>query len=64
MPRSSAACTARSGLLAALLANRCSAQLIGMQPRPIAPTSSAAAPIVLRSTWSVPLLRSLAGTPN
>ncbi len=59
-PRSSAACTARSDS-----APRCReveyAQLIGMHPSPTAPTSSAAAPIVLRSTWPYP---PSPGTPN
>ncbi len=50
---SSAACTVRSDA-----SPRCRepvyAQLIGMQPSPTAPTSSAPAPIVLRSTWPYP----------
>lgn len=51
LPRSSARCTVRIDS-----SPRCRdpvyAQLIGMHPSPTAPTSSVAAPIVLRSTWS------------
>ncbi len=50
-PRSSARCTALSEV-----SPRCRdplyAQLIGMHPSPTAPTASAPAPIVLRSTCS------------
>ncbi|GGZ77558.1 hypothetical protein GCM10010389_14150 [Streptomyces echinoruber] len=59
-PRSSARCTALSDS-----SPRCRevlyAQLIGMHPSPTAPTESAAAPIVLRSTCSLP---SLSSHPN
>ncbi|GAA2362470.1 hypothetical protein GCM10010246_61930 [Streptomyces cuspidosporus] len=52
-PASSAACTARSEP-SPLRWEAVYAQLMGMHPRPIAPTSSVAAPILLRSTWPDP----------
>ncbi|GAA1667373.1 hypothetical protein GCM10009680_03630 [Streptomyces yatensis] len=48
-PESSAVCTARTEV-SPLRCEAVYAQLIGMHPRPIAPTSSAAAPIFLRFT--------------
>ncbi|GGR35825.1 hypothetical protein GCM10010219_45890 [Streptomyces netropsis] len=48
-PASSAACTVRRAP-SPLCWEAVYAQCMGMHPRPIAPTSSAVAPIVLRST--------------
>ncbi|GAA3684662.1 hypothetical protein GCM10022420_079380 [Streptomyces iranensis] len=52
-PESSAVCTVRTEC-SPLRCEAVYAQLIGMHPRPMAPTSSAAAPILLRSTWPDP----------